>query len=251
MRFSPLRSLVAACSVFCSSFLHAEQVIIETDFSLGGETSGFGLSEKPESPEELPLKAPTSLKFNPTSLISRGTEALPGLPAPYARIQIGPKESGGTGSSGANIQWNLGKLGLEKGRYRLTYKIMSLTAGVPGGRVQMTLVDEKGKPLEGHASALPLIVAFTKDKIVALHNAPTEPYVENQLYTVEMTVDMDQKVWSASVDGSPLVEGRPLPDTATQAGVRIGDVSFKSQGGLGDVADSEWALANVKLVKMD
>lgn len=239
------------CSVFCSSLLRAEQVIIETDFSIVGDASGFGLSEKPGSLEELPLKAPTSLKFNPTSLISRGTEALPALPAPYARIQIGPKEPGGTGSSGANIQWNLSHLGLENGRYKLTYKIMSLTVGVPGGRVQITLVDDKGKPLEGHASALPLIVTFTRDKIMALHNAPTEPYVENQVYEVEMTVDLDQKVWGVSVGGAPLVEGRPLPEVAMQAGVRIGDVSFKSQGGLGDVAGSEWALASVKFIKMD
>lgn len=251
MRSLLLRSLYVLYAVCCSSLLRAEQVIIETDFSLVGDTSGFGLSEKPESPEDLPLKAPTSLKFNPTSLISRGTEALPDLPPPYARIQIGPKEPGGTGSSGANIQWNLSNLGLENGRYRLTYKIMSLNVGVPGGRVQLTLVDGKGKPLEGHASALPLIVAFTRDKIMASHNAPTEPYVENQVYTVEMIVDLDQKIWGVSVDGSPLVEGRPLPEIAMQAGVRIGDVSFKSQGGLGDVAGSEWALAGVKLVKMD
>jgi len=42
-----------------------------------------------------------------------------------------------------------------------------------------------------------------------------------------------------------------VDEKGMQAGVHIGDVSFKSQGGLGDVAGSEWVLASVQLVKMD
>ncbi|MEI8310803.1 MAG: hypothetical protein WCH98_08610 [Verrucomicrobiota bacterium] len=249
------RSLrIAAVSLLMSlpGSAWSEQVLIDTDFSVKADGAEFGISPNPTDMVELPLKSPTHIGVNPPSRITRGAEAVGKLPPPYARIQIESKDGLEGSSSGATISWNLKQLGLESGRYRLTYKIVPLTAGIPGGRMHVTLLGDDGKPMEGHPTIIPLQVAFTKDKILASHNARSEAYMENEIYEIEMTFDLDQKTWSASVNGASLLDARPFPENHIAApSLRIGDVSFKNQGGLGDRAGSIWALTAVKLVKLD
>ena len=249
------RSLrIAAASLLMSlpGSVWGEQVLIDTDFSVKGDGAEFGISPNPTDMGELPLKSPTNIGVNPPSTIAPGTEAVGKLPPPYARIQIESPDGHEGISSGATIRWNLKELGLESGRYRLTYKIVPLTSGIPGGRIHVTLLGEDGKPMEGHPTIIPLQVVFTKDKIQAAYNAPSEVYMENEIYEIEMTFDLDQKNWSASVNGASLLDARPFPENhLTATSLRIGDVSFKSQGGLGDRAGSIWAMTAVKLVKLD
>ncbi len=249
------RSLRIAAASLLMSFpacAWCEQVLIDTDFSVKGDGTEFGVSPNPAGMEELPLKSPTNIGVNPPSTITRGTEAVGKLPPPYARIQIDSPDGTEGSSSGATIRWNLKALGLESGRYRLTYKIVPLTLGIPGGRMHVTLLGENGKPMEGHPSVIPLQVVFTKDKIQAAHSAPAEGYMDNEIYEIEMTFDLDKKTWSASVNGASLLDERPFPENhLTAPSLRIGDLSFKSQGGLGDRAGSIWALTAVKMVKLD
>lgn len=249
----PACIFVAASLIFdCSAPLHAEQVIVDTDFSKVSSDGSLDTTEKAMDDAQLPLRSPTNAFVVAPSTIVAGKEALGDLNAPYALLKMEASEENPEVAAGVNLQWSLRDLALEAGRYKLTYQIMALAPGVGGGRFAVTLVDDAGKGLDCHPTAWPLQVFFTKDKLLAQHNAPGLSYGETQLFAVEITFDLDKKIWSASVDGMPMVTDLPFPQTYLDAqNLRISTLGISAGGGTGEPSGSSYALAHVKLVQLD
>ena len=246
-------AVAAAAILLAGPFpLFAGQVIVDTDFSQADPDGQLLTSGKPVDLAQLPLKMPTTARTNPKSTLKAGRETLGDLKPPYALIKLEQAADNPNASGGVALQWDLHELGLERGRYKLTYQIASLVEGSDGGKVMVTLADETGKPLSVHPTAVPMQVFFNKNKLAARYNGQGQVYGENQFLSVEITFDLDKKTWSASADDVLLADELPFPPEYLEASMlHIATLGLFLGGGQVDLPGTGWALAHMKLEKLD
>lgn len=247
--FGPAAVLAFIC---LTPNLNAGQIFIDTDFSLASADGTLETAGKPVDAGQLPLKAPTRATALTQSTLKAATEPLGDLKPPYALVTLGPSEANPEVTGYGSLQWDLREMALETGRFKLTYQIASLAAGVAGGKLNIGLVDEAGKSISAHPTQWPLQVFFNKERLQATYSNPGVPYGETQLFTVEITVDLDKKIWSATADGQPLVTDLPFAEAYQQAAaLRISVVELSAGSTSGDTAGSGYAIAQVKLIQLD
>ena len=116
----------------------------------------------------------------------------------------------------------------------------------------VALSDDAGKPFPVHPTAVPMQVFFNKSKLAARYNGQGQVYAENQFLSVVITFDMDKKTWSASADDVSLVDELPFaPEYLEAPSLRIATLGLSLGGGQADLPGTGWALAHVKLEKLD
>lgn len=248
-----LLSLLAVVSTTASLFAEP-LVIIDTKFDLPPVDGKLALTPAVESESALPIKAPTRMSAIEPSSVSPGTEALGDVKPPYALFKDEGREANFEASGNPGLNWSLGKLAFDTGKYELTCRITPLTATLQGARVQVVLIGEDGNPIAEHIGLQPLYVNFSNDRLMANAGRDRASVVisEGTQYTVQIRFDLDQNVWSVLVDGTPLFENLPFSQRYLDASPsrRIGAVSIRSEAGYGDKPNASWAVSELKLVRI-
>lgn len=242
--------LIGLLSVSSALLAADALVIIDTKF----EMPLVDRQTPPGSEAELPMKQPSRFGAIPPSSVSLGTETIGVLKSPYALFKDEGREGNPEASGNVNMDWSLKELSMDSGQFELTYRVTPLEPTIFGGRVQVALSGDDGKPIEIHIGEQPLYVMFQGDKIIGNSGRGNskQSFSVGQEYVIKINFDLDAKSWSASVNDTPLVEEMPFSTKVTDAypTLRIGSVGVGSSGGYGDKPNTSWAVSELKLVRL-
>jgi len=222
-------------------------VIIDTRFN--NASAGQIIATAQADP---PLVEPSRISASAPSTIVAGTEQVGEMKPPFALITVKERENNPAAPANVGIIWNLDKVDLEPGRYRIQFRVGVVDAMNDAGNFTVGLLDGNGKPAQLHLGHIPHI-SFSDGKIRANPKIGI-PYSPGSTYLLEMILDTTQATWSASVDGEPLQDETPLKaDILAQLDgqLRIGSVGYFSLGGMDSSRPgSILALGEVKMEKL-
>lgn len=246
-------NLLSACFLILILFAPvlpaAEEILIQTDFS---EADGDGALLP--SQVDLPLKGPTAVRQGKSgSTITVGKEVLEGLEPPYALFNdVLPTDGANLEMvDPASITWNLIEYGLTSGVYELSWRFVGISPMVNSARMIIELGEEGGKvarfnePI--HPSALPAQVILSKGSFFP--KTRTARYAPGVIYEIKITLDLDKKEWSSSLDGEVLLDPRPFPPAMLEASqtFQIRGVKFQNNGA---TQEQSYAIADVVMKKI-
>lgn len=229
------------------------QELIATRFS---ETDGKPeIAGVPEDVAQLPLKAPTEISIQTgETVVSVGKEPLFDWQPPYLFIRTGGLKGKPEYPAWASVQWNLEKLRLTSGKYELSWKVMTPEKPFHGGSMTFSLLSQDGKPLKLPLppDRLPFRVAFTDKGYVRaadrIEGGESFSYGAESSNDFVMTIDLDRKVWSASVNGILLADNLAFDEKllAASSGFQVKGVYFLGSG----VPGTALGLSDVRLIKL-
>lgn len=234
----------------CGS-LCAEEVLIQSDFP--SIIVNENVAEPPTSAAELPLKTPTRITAKEPSTVEVGTDPVGDLKPPYALIKIEPLAENPESSGIVNIRWDLSKLPLEPGRYQLSWRFAVIQPDGSPGRVRIILLNDAGKPLEGHSASLPPVVSFGGGRFYSDKCPAPKPIRPGESYELEIVLDTKELTWGVKINGEFFREEQPFTQEyidQLQNGATIGRVEYEASGGLGDGPGAELAIGNVVFKKL-
>ena len=205
------------------------RTIIDTKFDIA---AAFEKAGPPTAAGDLPLKAPSQISVTPPSVFEPGQKIVGDLKPPYALAKVEGRESNPEAPANLLVQWTLKDLTLEPGRYRVSFKVGVLEALTDAGNLAITLLDEKGTPIDLRRCPR---VAFADGKIRSARQTNANVlFAPGDLHSIEMILDTEQLTWGSSVDGETLRDELPLdqdPADESKRASRIGGVSYFSVGG--------------------
>lgn len=221
-------------------------VIIETTFA--NDTDG----EPPQTTKNLddqPFLQPTRVSFGDGSSILVATQGAGDYEGPVAVFSIGGRSGNPEAVSNAIIQWDLRRLVLGPGVYKVSYTFIRLDGMVRGARLRFGFTAGDGKMLKGvrvHPSALPGVSLNGEDLVAGKQrlNLPVD-----QVAKVEFLLDLNQKTWGCTVNDEILLEDEPMAEGLKEAAesLGLGEVVVGSVGGLGDKPGGQYAIADIKV----
>jgi len=258
LRTSCLRACEIAALLFALGAANSAEPIIDTHFDNTTADGALQATGSAATEGDLPLKTPTQIQLVPSSAgapssATRGSEAIGSLRPPYALLQAGEREDAPGTVAGVVLNWDLRKLGLSSGVYKLSYDALARQDDKNGGWFAVNFVVKPaydGPPI--HPTNRPISVRFGGKQIFVAGSPVRAPSVPDESHHYEITIDLDKKTWAITMDGNPWIEATPFPDFLNTGGeTSIGTITFGSTGGLGDSADAAFAIANVKLLRAD
>lgn len=247
--------LSIALSLGASASLLAAQpeVLIDTDFSQS-DPSRTILTMKDA---EIPLKVPSAAAIEKDSetSITIGKEAMGDLKPPYALFKVGSRATSVEAAGTALIRWNLIPLALDSGIFELTARLTPLDDNINGGRLIVSLTGKGGVPLKLedkplHPTTLPLQVSFMNTSLRVGNKM--QPFASGDTYSIKIRFDLAKRIWSAWVDDVEVLNDTPFPPQLADSSLDIyaSDVSFGSAAGLGDKPETNYAISNLKLIRV-
>lgn len=247
----PLSLSVVLCAFLADSPLQGGELLVDSNFEVADAEGTLATSNR----NQLPLALPTSVSATPPSTITSGKESLGELKPPYAVVKVEGRDGSPDAPANATIQWDLRKVpGLSSGKFEITYTAAIVEPTASGGMFRVNFENESGAAGSIHPSTRPLTVLFRGDQVRSnTKGTSSVSVVYGTPFTVKMTCDLDANVWSATVDGTPIVENVPFSEAflAAYPNRKILNLEFGSLGGEGHAPAGTFAIANVKMERLD
>jgi len=240
-------ALLLATLLVGTSFVQAEdtQVLIQTRFDFADPKGQLKqLSAREVTDATLPLRMPTSVRATEPSSITAGKTAIGELAPPFALLetQTLPNKPDQVGK--LDLDWDLRNLRLTRGRYALTCKVTPLDGNAAGLNIRFTSAMDDSSVIWPQKP--PLMVSFGEDAITAGIGSEPRPYTPNVPVLIQIEVDLDAEIWSASADGTPLIAAAPLNLFTPEGGLMLAGALIR---GL-DKPGSRVALSALKVERL-
>jgi len=217
--------LIAQCFLtVCSLPAQEGTVIVDTNFDQV-ESGVFATASAPVYEVELPVKAPTKLKFGVASSVLPGHGQEGAWSPPYAKVTLAPDPDRQTPPF-ALIEWDLKDLPAEAGRYLATFEAMVLDASADSGVFVVGLLDAEGRSFEGSTAVYYPFVSIANKEIGSSKRQRLQVGVP---YLIEITVDTQKNTWTATINGEMVREEKPFPQKALDqapSGFRLGKLAY-------------------------
>lgn len=256
LKLLPGLFFLAASATVVPQAVHADaRVVVETTFA-GDKDDALPATVPKEAQGDLPLKAPTgAIVTGEGGKLVVQKKGVDGFEHPVVLFEPGVHPNNPEGASGIKLTWDLRQASLGPGGvYELEFTVIPVTLPLNGGgRIKFSFLSAEGRGIQDvqvHLSELPTL-SFAGETYGPPRNKINVG--SGQVIPVKIVLDMKKNQWAATVDGQPLVENLPLPQTLTDVypQMMLGGFDFGSEGGLADKVGGSYAIGAVKLTRTE